>query len=89
MVDIVDINTSRELRALKNDMLMTEKAVQFQQNVWKERLQGGIGKDIDDVLSGRVKVRLTLREKFGYKWRYFKDRILCLFGRRKEDYDGI
>ena len=50
MAQIIDINTSRELRALKNDMLMTEKAVQYQQNAWKEKLKGGVGNDIDDVL---------------------------------------
>ena len=91
MAQIIDINTSRELRALKNDMLMTEKAVQYQQNAWKEKLKGGVGEDIDDVLSGRVKVKLTWKEKLGYKLRYLKAKLMKLFGRKeKEDlYDGV
>ena len=91
MAQIIDINTSRELRALKNDMLMTEKAVQYQQNAWKEKLKGGVGEDSDDVLSGRVKVKLTWKEKLGYKLRYLKAKLMKLFGRKeKEDlYDGV
>lgn len=91
MAQIIDINTSRELRALKNDMLMMEKAVQYQQNAWKEKLKGGVGEDIDDVLSGRVKVKLTWKEKLRYKWRYLKAKFRRLFRRKEREdfYDGI
>ena len=90
MAQIIDINTSRELRALKNDILMTEKAVQYQQNAWKEKLKGGVGEDIDDVLSGRVKVKLTWKEKLGYKWRYLKAKLRKIFRRKEsEAFDGI
>lgn len=51
---------SRELNGLRNDRLMTDRAIKTQQNKWEKALQGGLGNDIDSVLSGRVKVKLPV-----------------------------
>ena len=42
-------------------------------------LLGSMGKDIEDVLSGKVKVKLTWKEKMKYKIRGFIDTILKIF----------
>ena len=56
----VDYELAREMRGLKNDKIMTERAVNFEKNRWAELLKGEVGQDMKDVLSGRrnLKVRL-------------------------------
>ena len=62
---------NRELRGLKNDKIMTERAVDSEKNRWAEMLKGSLGKDIDDVLSGKKKVKLTFSEVINYKLKYY------------------
>lgn len=69
----VDYELSRELRGYENDKRMTERAVQSEQLKWKEKLMNEMGKDIDDVISGKVKVKLSFREKLHYKIRKIKE----------------
>ncbi len=54
-----DYELNRELRGWKNDKIMTERAVDFEKNRWADLIKGEMGNDIDDVLSGKKKVRLT------------------------------
>ena len=75
------IELNREVRGLKNDRLMTERAVDSEKGRWAEMLRGSVGADINDVLSGRKKVRLTFKEWITYKWRYFKS----LFKKKKKE----
>lgn len=69
----VDYELSREIRGYENDKRMTERAVQSEQLKWKEKLMNEMGKDIDDVISGKVKVKLSFREKLHYKIRKIKE----------------
>ena len=65
----------REMRGLKNDRLMTERAVDSEKSKWAELLKGELGTDINDVLSGKKKVKLTFREKLNYKIRRIKTNL--------------
>ena len=64
-----------ELRGLNNDKKITELAVKSQQIKWAELLKGNVGKDINDVLSGKVKVKLTFGEIISQKLRNYKKKF--------------
>ena len=81
----VDYELNRELRGWKNDKIMTERAVDFEKNRWADLLKGEMGKDIDDVLSGKKKVKLTFNEVLNYKLKFYKNKIKKMFSK---DYDG-
>lgn len=72
-MDSVDYELSREIKGYENDKRMTERAIQSEQLKWKERLMNGMGKDIDNVTSGKVKVKLSFKEKMHYKIRKIKE----------------
>lgn len=74
---------NRELRGLKNDKIMTERAVNSEKNRWAEKLKGEVGKDIDDVLSGKKKVKLTFNEAINYKLKYYKNKIKKIFSKNE------
>lgn len=83
----IDYELTRETRGLRNDKIMTERAVDYEKNRWAEMLRGNLGKDIDDVLSGKKKVRLTFNEVINYKLRFYKNKIkkmLCKDGTVQE-----
>lgn len=80
-----DYELNRELRGWKNDKIMTERAVDFEKNRWAELLKGEMGKDIDDVLSGKKKVKLTFNEVLNYKLKFYKNKIKKMFSK---NYDG-
>ena len=77
----VDYELAREMRGLKNDKMMTGRAVESEKNRWAEKLQGEVGKDIDDVLSGKKKVKLTFNEVINYKLKYYKNKIKKMFSK--------
>lgn len=74
-----DIATNREKRALDNDILMTKRALNFQQMKLAEELMGEMGKDMDDVLSGKVKVKLPLWLRLKYKVDFWINKIFKTF----------
>lgn len=74
----------RELRGLKNDKLMTDRAVDFEKNRWAEMLKGDVGQDIKDVLSGKKKVKLTFNEVINYKLKFYKNKIKKMFTKNEE-----
>lgn len=76
-----DYELNRELRAWKNDKLMTERAVDSEKNHWAEMLKGNVGKDIKDVLSGKKKVKLTFNEVLNYKLKFYKNKIKKMFSK--------
>lgn len=80
----VDYELNRELRGWKNDKIMTERAVDFEKNRWAELLKGEMGKDIDDVLSGKKKVKLTFNEVLNYKLKFYKNKIKKMFSKDEE-----
>lgn len=75
MTEISLFQVNRELRGLNNDKKITELAVKSQQIKWAELLKGNVGKDINDVLSGKVKVKLTFGEIISQKLRNYKKKI--------------
>ena len=80
----IDYELTRETRGLKNDKMMTERAVEFERNRWAEMLKGSMGEDIKDVLSGKKKVKLTFNEVINYKLKFYKNKIKKLFTKDEE-----
>ena len=80
-----DYELNREARGLKSDKIMTERAVNFEKNRWAELLKGEVGQDMKDVLSGKKKVKLSLKEKLYYTFRFYKNKIKKWFA-KDEDY---
>lgn len=76
---MTDALLNKELRGLESDRLMTKLAVENERDRYANLLNGGMGKDIDDVLSGKVVVKLTTKEKFKYKLKSFFDRLFKMF----------
>lgn len=72
------VSLSRELRGLKNDRIMTERSIKSQQEVWVNLLNGGLGKDMTEVLEGKRKVTLPLGMRLKYKWNNFVNKLLKL-----------
>lgn len=79
-VDVTLLEVHREVKGLNNDKIMTERAVAFERNRWAELLKGDLGQDMKDVLSGKKKVKLSFKEKVYYTFRYYKNKIMRLFG---------
>lgn len=61
----------RELTSLKSEKRMSEMAIKGYQNELAEKLNGSMGADMTDVLSGKKFVRLTKWQKFRYKFDNF------------------
>ena len=70
---------NREKRALDNDRLMSRRALNFQQRRIAEELLGDMGKDMDDVLSGKVKVKLPLLMRIKYKINFWLNKLFKTF----------
>jgi hypothetical protein len=79
-----DYELNRELRGLKNDKIMTERAVDSEKNRWAELLKGELGQDMKDVLSGKKKVKLSFKEKMNYRFEYYKNKIKKFFNKDEE-----
>ncbi len=79
-----DYELNRELRGLKNDKIMTERAVDSEKNRWAGLLKGEIGQDMKDVLSGKKKVKLSFKEKMNYRFKYYKNKIKKFFNKDEE-----
>lgn len=74
-----NIAANREKRALDNDRLMSRRAINFQQRRIAEELLGDMGKDMDNVLSGKVKVKLPLLMRIKYKINFWIDKLFKIF----------
>lgn len=74
-----NIAANREKRALDNDRLMSRRAINFQQRRIAEELLGDMGKDMDDVLSGKVKVKLPLLMRIKYKINFWINKLFKIF----------
>lgn len=69
------INTNKELDGLQRDRLGYKVELEIHQKHLLESLKGEMGKDIQDVLSGKVKVKLSFWQRFQYKLKYILERI--------------
>ena len=72
---MTDLAVSREKKALDSEKNMSRKALSFQRNKIAEELLGVMGKDMEDVLSGKVKVRLPFFTRLKYKINFFVNKI--------------
>ena len=79
MEDDYGLNLENEKKLLDSERNASMKALENTRNQYAEMLLGSMGKDIEDVLSGKVKVKLTWKEKMKYKIRGFIDTILKIF----------
>ena len=73
------IELGRELRGLRNDKLMTERAIDCQKRDMVEQLKGGMGEDMLAVLNGERKVELGKLEKSKFRLSMFLRRIFRMF----------
>lgn len=70
---------NKELRGLKNDQLMTERAIANKQEEIARKLQGEMGQDMMDVLNGKKKVKLTFKEKVSFLVKRFWNKLFEIF----------
>lgn len=70
-----NIAANREKQALENDKLMSERALSFQKNKIANELLGEMGKDMTNVLNGKVKVTLPLSVRIKYKVNHWIDKL--------------
>ena len=70
-----NIVANREKQALENDRLMSERALSFQKTKIANELLGDMGKDMTDVLSGKVKVKMPFSSKVKYKVNYWINKL--------------
>lgn len=73
------VELNREVKNLENDKKMSILAIKNEQEKMARMLRGSMGKDIDDVLSGKVKVKLSFFEKMKYKINFWIDKIFNTF----------
>jgi hypothetical protein len=69
-----------ELNSLASEHRMGQAAIKAHQNSLSAMLNGSMGRDIHDVLSGRKQVKLTWKQKMKYKI----DNFLKLFNNTDE-----
>lgn len=81
-----DYELIRETRHLKNDKIMAERAVEYEKNRWAAKLNGAVGKDIKDVLSGKVKVKLSFKERFNFKVKKYKNKFKKMFCKNEKGF---
>lgn len=75
----MNLELEQEIKLLNSEREANAIALESTRNSYANMLMGEMGKDIDDVLSGKVKVKLSLSEKIRYKIRGFIDCILRIF----------
>lgn len=78
-MDSETIAVRKELRSLENDKKMTQLAIKNEQNKIAEKLKGSMGNDMEDVLSGKTKVKLSFFERLKYKINFWLDKFFRFF----------
>lgn len=74
---------NRELTSLISEKKMGAAAIKSQQNAISLMLNGYMGKDINDVLSGKKVVKLSLGQKLKYK---IKGLFKLIMGENEDEY---
>lgn len=69
---------NKELSNLNNDKKNNEDKLNKQKQQMANLLLNDLGKDIDNVLSGHVKVKMSFFEKLKYKIRYYIDKLFTM-----------
>lgn len=71
-----------EITSLESEKRMGEVALRGQQTQLSRMLNGAMGKDMNDVLSGKKQVKLSFKQKIKYKI----DNFLKLFFDKDNEY---
>mgnify|MGYP000980706694 FL=1 len=70
---------NKELRGLKNDQKMTERNIAQQQESIANKLNGEMGKDMMEVISGKKKITISKWNKFKFSLKRITDKIFEFF----------
>ena len=70
---------NRELRELNNERAVNEHYFEKVKEKSAYMLKNDMGKDIDSVLSGQVKVKLSFFDKLKHRIKCFLDNIFNIF----------
>ena len=74
-----DFELNRELRELKKENDSYEAELSRQRQLMAQSLKEEMGRDMMDVLSGKVQVKLSLWERIKYKIRFYIDKLFEIF----------
>ena len=66
---------NRELKESEKERLIYSKELENKRQQMADMLLNDMGKDIEDVMKGNVKIKLTFWEKIKYSLRYYIDKI--------------
>ena len=70
---------NKELRGLKNDQKMTERNIAQQQENIANKLNGAMGKDMMEVISGKKKITISKWDKVKFSLKRITDKIFEFF----------
>lgn len=74
-----NVDLMRELADYESEKKKGDEALLNRRNKYAEMLLGEMGKDIDNVLSGKVVVKLSFKDKMKYKIKGFIQSLLKYF----------
>lgn len=74
-----EFELNRELRELKKENDSYEAELSRQRQLMAQSLKEEMGRDMMDVLSGKVQVKLSLWERIKYKIRFYIDKLFEIF----------
>lgn len=86
-----NIGLQREFTTLQSEQKINELALKGHQSTIADMLiNGSMGKDIDDVLSGKKKVKLSFWQKLKYKFRFYLELFIDNgIQTRNSEYNGV
>lgn len=66
---------NREYRELENEKKLYNRIIKSEQETFAKSLKGSIGKDMEEVLTGKKVVKLSLIETINYKIKKFLTKL--------------
>lgn len=78
-MDTYQNSINKELTNINNDKIIFEHELKTHRDNIAHMLKTDMGKDIDDVLSGKKIVKLSLFEKIKYKTKYYMNILFNTF----------
>lgn len=72
-LDVLDLETERywQEQDKLDETTDWNKVQEYQKSIFAEMLKGDLGKDINDVVSGKIKVKLPFKMKLKYWFENF------------------
>lgn len=74
-----EFELNRELRELKKENDSYEAELSRQRQLMAQSLKEEMGRDMMNVLSGKVQIKLSLWERIKYKIRFYLDKLFEIF----------